>query len=246
MSDGYAEVQYLPAANNIPRNFATEGTWYASSPPSSPPSSPSRRRPTTAQCGGVSRSSSTRMKIARRPSGTTTTPLGHPAQCVCRPRRLLPPPAALRETRRCWTAGMAAWRCSGPGAEEGDKFPSNKTYQDSDRDPGPLVQRRRVAVLPRLPGVLRRHRPRLHPARGVLPDLESGILRQHDHGQRQHLAIPNGRAAALPIPVPERLPVSLPDSGLPADPGRRGLGHRQRGRLPLRTGQPDRRQQQPA
>ncbi len=27
-SDGYAEAWYLPAANNIPRGFATEGTWY--------------------------------------------------------------------------------------------------------------------------------------------------------------------------------------------------------------------------
>jgi FtsP/CotA-like multicopper oxidase with cupredoxin domain len=27
-SDGYAEAWYLPAANNIPANFATEGTWY--------------------------------------------------------------------------------------------------------------------------------------------------------------------------------------------------------------------------
>ena len=27
-SDGYAEAWYLPAANNIPQNFATEGTWY--------------------------------------------------------------------------------------------------------------------------------------------------------------------------------------------------------------------------
>jgi FtsP/CotA-like multicopper oxidase with cupredoxin domain len=27
-SDGYAEAWYLPAANNIPAGFATEGTWY--------------------------------------------------------------------------------------------------------------------------------------------------------------------------------------------------------------------------
>jgi spore coat protein A, manganese oxidase len=27
-SDGYAEAWYLPAANNIPANYATEGTWY--------------------------------------------------------------------------------------------------------------------------------------------------------------------------------------------------------------------------
>ena len=28
-SDGYAEAWYLPAANNIPAGFATEGTWYS-------------------------------------------------------------------------------------------------------------------------------------------------------------------------------------------------------------------------
>ena len=27
-SDGYAEAWYLPAADNIPAGFATEGTWY--------------------------------------------------------------------------------------------------------------------------------------------------------------------------------------------------------------------------
>ena len=26
--DGYAEAWYLPAANNIPAGYATEGTWY--------------------------------------------------------------------------------------------------------------------------------------------------------------------------------------------------------------------------
>ena len=96
-----------------------------------------------------------------------------------------------------------------PGpAPRKDKFPSNKTYYEI-----PIaIQDRSFNADGSLfypdSRVLRRHRPRLHPARGVLPDLESGILRQHDHGQRQHLAIPNGRAAALPIPVPERLPVS--------------------------------------
>src|SRR5262249_49965859 len=28
-SDGYPEAWYLPAANNIPRGYATEGSWYA-------------------------------------------------------------------------------------------------------------------------------------------------------------------------------------------------------------------------
>ena len=68
-SDGYAEAWYLPTAKNVPAGYATEGTWYSFSRP--------RRKLLTAQCGGrVSRSSSTRTRTARRPSGTTTTPLG--------------------------------------------------------------------------------------------------------------------------------------------------------------------------
>ena len=65
-SDGYAEAWYLPAANNIPAGFATEGTWYdffkgkaassygAAWGPGSPPSS-------------------TRTRTAPQRSGTTIT-----------------------------------------------------------------------------------------------------------------------------------------------------------------------------
>ena len=102
-------------------------------------------------------------------------------------------------------------------------------FRDSDRYPGSVVQRRRVAVLPRRPRVLRRNRRTLHPGGRVLADLEPGVLRQHDHGQRQHLAVPDRRAASLPVPIPQRLPVSLPDPGLQPDSGRRCLGDRQRG-----------------
>ena len=41
--------------------------------------------------------------------------------------------------------------------------PQQDLLRDPDRDPGPVVQRRRVAVLPRHPRVLRRHRRALHP-----------------------------------------------------------------------------------
>ena len=81
----------------------------------------------------------------------------------------------------------------------------------------------------------------LHPGRGVLADLESRVLRQHDHGQRQHLAVPDRRAAPLPLPLPQRLPVALPDPRLQQHPRRRGLADRQRGRLPRRPGEPHRR-----
>ncbi len=70
------------------------------------------------------------------------------------------------------------------------------------------------------------------PDGGLLADLEPGVLRQHDDGQRQHLAVPDGGAAPLPLPLPERLPVALPDPGLQPDPRRGGVADRQRGRLP--------------
>ena len=70
------------------------------------------------------------------------------------------------------------------------------------------------------------------PDTDLSPDLEPRVLRQHDHGQRQHLAVPDRRAAALPLPLPQRLPVALPDPRLQPDPRRRGLADRQRGRLP--------------
>ena len=47
----------------------------------------------------------------------------------------------------------------GPAPKEGDKFPPNKTYYEIPiADPGPLVQRRRLAVLPGHARLLRRHR----------------------------------------------------------------------------------------
>ncbi len=56
-----------------------------------------------------------------------------------------------------------------------------------------------------------RHHWTLHPRYRRVADLEPGVLRQHDHGQREHLAVPAGRAATLPPAVPERVPVALPD-----------------------------------
>ena len=106
----------------------------------------------------------------------------------------------------------------GPGAARGRQVPAEQAVsRDPDRDPGPRVQQRRVALLPGLARVLRRNRRPLHrrpgrDARGVLPDLEPRVLREHDHGQRQHMAVPERRAAALPVPVPQRVPVALPRS----------------------------------
>ena len=68
-SDGYAEAWYLPAANNIPAGYATEGTWYNFFK--------GKAQVTYKMLRGVAgmRSSSTRTRSARRPSGITTTRL---------------------------------------------------------------------------------------------------------------------------------------------------------------------------
>ena len=72
----------------------------------------------------------------------------------------------------------------------------------------------------------------LHPGTtDILTDLEPGVFRQHDDGQRQHMAISSGRAAALPLTVPQWLSVALPDPRLQPDPWGGSVADRQRRRL---------------
>ena len=52
------------------------------------------------------------------------------------------------------------------------------------------------------------------------------------------MALPGRREAAVPAPVPERLPVAVPHPRLQRHPRCRGLADRQRGRIPRRAGQP--------
>ena len=135
----------------------------------------------------------------------------------------------------------------GPAPKEGDKFPPNKTYYEI---PIAIQDRSFNAdgslFYPDTRAFFDGDRRPLHPRHRRLADLEPGVLRQHDHGQRQHLAVPDRRAAPLPLAVPERLPVALPDPRLQQHPRRRGLADRQRGRLPGRPGEPHRDQRQPA
>ncbi len=71
--------------------------------------------------------------------------------------------------------------------------------RDPDRDPGSLVQRRRVALLSGLARVLRRsdgRGPGFIPDDRPLADLEPRVLREHDHGQREHVALPRRSSSA--------------------------------------------------
>ena len=77
---------------------------------------------------------------------------GHdPRQRVRRAGRLLP---AARRARRRWSAG----RC--PARRRRSATRRDAVLRDPDRHPGPLVQRRRLAVLPGQPRVLRGARRR--------------------------------------------------------------------------------------
>ena len=241
-SDGYAEAWYLPAANNIPAGYATEGTWYdffagkAAAGLRCRLGTRLRHLPVPEREPGLD-------DLVPRPRARDDAP-----QRLRRPGRLLPHPRrAGRRRRGARQPNRPQGVASRPRAAGERQVPAQQALSgDPDRDPGSLVQRGRVALLPRLARVLRRDRRRLHPGGGVLPDLEPRVLRQHDHGQRQHVAVPRRRAAPLPAPVPQRLPVALPHPRLRPDPRRRGLADRKRGRIPRRPRQPHGRSRQPA
>ena len=84
----------------------------------------------------------------------------------------------------------------GPAPELGDP-PGTRYYEIPLVDPGPLVQRRRLAVLPDQPRRSSTTSPGPYiPRQRHLADLEPGVLRQHHGGQRQHLAYSRSSRAA--------------------------------------------------
>ena len=236
-SDGYAEAWYLPAANNIPDGLRHRGHLVRLLRGQG-------GREVRRRLGPGLRDLPVPERPARVDALVPRPRAGHdPAQRVRRPGGLLPRP--WRPRRRQGGPGQPHRhhrRAARPRAQGRRQVPAQQDLlRDPDRDPGPLVQHRRLAVLPGHAGVLRRDRRDYIPDGRRLADLEPRVLRQHDHGQRQHLAVPDGRAAPLPAALPQRLPVALPDPRLHQHPRRRGLADRQRGRLPGRAGEPHRR-----
>ena len=228
-----------PMRPMCPPGYAREGTWYrffASKAARKGIRGPGARAPGTAVCQypNSQRASTawyhdhtlgmTRLNVYAGPAGFFII-RGGPGDEVL--------------DSRDWHAGQPSR--SGPGARRRAR---DDLLRDPARHPGPFLQRRRVAVLSRHARVLRRITGPVHPAHRHLADLESGVLRQHHHRQRQHLAVPGRRAAALPVPVAERVQLPLPDSRLQRHSRRRGLADRQRGRLPGRAGQHHRRPRQ--
>ena len=224
--------------NNIPAGYATEGTWYEFF--AGKAAGRIRRR-----AGGPgSRRSSTRTgpcldDLVPRPRARHD-----PAERVCRPGRLLHHPrrpgrgrrGARQRDRRPGVACRARRRgrttSSRPTSPTGRSRSRSRTARSIPTARSSIPDSRVF-----FDGIVRD----LHPRGRVLADLEPRVLRQHDHGQRQHLAVPDSGAAPLPVPLPQRLPVALPHPRLRRDPRRRGMADRERGRVPRRAGEPHRR-----
>jgi len=124
-SDGYAEAWYLPAANDIPTGYATEGTWYDFFKGKAAAAYGASWGPGFAilQYPNVNRASTiwyhdhalgmTRLNVYAGPAGFFII-RGGPAG-----------DKAVMDTRFGTTAVLP-----GPAPNEGDKFPPNKTYYE--------------------------------------------------------------------------------------------------------------------
>ena len=124
-SDGYAEAWYLPVANNIPRSYATTGTWYDffKGKASASQSMTWGNGSATFQYPNQQRASTlwyhdhtlgmTRLNVYAGPAGFFII-RGGPAG-----------DRAVLDTRSALPAVLP-----GPAPRDGDKFPPNKTYYE--------------------------------------------------------------------------------------------------------------------
>jgi FtsP/CotA-like multicopper oxidase with cupredoxin domain len=124
-SDGYAEAWYLPAANNIPAGFASEGTWYGFFAGKAAASYGASWGPgfATFQYPNLGRASTTwyhdhtlgmtRLNVYAGPAGFYLI-RGGPAG-----------DAAVLDSRTGLTASLP-----GPAPRDGDAFPPNKRYRE--------------------------------------------------------------------------------------------------------------------
>ena len=124
-SDGYSEAWYLPAANNIPNDYATEGTWYKFFKDKAARTFAATWGPgfATFQYPNLGRAATTwyhdhtlgmtRLNVYAGPAGFFIV-RGGPAG-----------DAAVVDSRN----GRAA-TLPGPAPKEGDKFPPNKAYKE--------------------------------------------------------------------------------------------------------------------
>ena len=207
-SDGYPEAWYLPLAKNIPKGYATVGSKYyqfkeearARKACTGPPGWPSSRSTTTS---------------APRRCGTTTTPSGWPGSTSG-------PGCSACTTCAAARGDLPAGHLPGPAPRRGDRS-GHQVLRDPADHRRPELQHQRQPVPAGGQPVLARA---LHPDHRHPADLERAVLRLDDHGQRQHLAEPERRAAAVPVPDPERQrgAAADPQGGLQSARGRPGVG----------------------
>jgi FtsP/CotA-like multicopper oxidase with cupredoxin domain len=124
-SDGYAEAWYLPAANNIPAGYATEGTWYDFFKGKAAAAFGQAWGPGFAiyQYPNLGRAATTwyhdhalgmtRLNVYAGPAGFYIIRNGPAGD------------GAVLDTRTGLTASLP-----GPAPREGDKFPPNKRYRE--------------------------------------------------------------------------------------------------------------------
>ena len=229
-SDGYPEAWYLPAARNIPAGYARRGSLY-------------RRFQAKAQ-RELGQAWTPGSAVFQYDNDQRATTMWYHDHTLGMTRANVYAGPAGFYLMRGGPADAVPGTLPGPAPALGDP-PGLRLLRDPDRDPGPLLHRGRRAVLPRQPCLLRGPRPvpaadPLHARPGLRraerrrADLEPRVLRQRDRRQRRHLALARRAAAALSLPLPERLQLALPD---PADVQRAAvLADRQRGRLPARAG----------
>ena len=235
-SDGYAEAWYLPVANDIPSGYAQVGTWYDFFKAKAARSFGATWGPGYAvfQYPNHNRASTiwyhdhtlgmTRLNVYAGPAGFYIIrggPAGDQAVLDSRTSK----PAVL----------------PGPAPADGDAFPPTKTYYEvpvaiQDRafntDGSLFYPDSREFFDDATP-----EEARVHPRFRSPAHLEPGVLRQHDHGQRQHVALPPGGETQVPLALPQWLPVPLLDPGLQGHPRSGCMADRQRGRIPHGAGE---------
>ena len=154
-SDGYAEAWYLPAAGNIPADYATVGTWFdffkakagnnygvSWEPGHAVFQYPNKNRASTIWYHDHTLGM-TRLNVYAGPAGFYLV-RGGPAG-----------DDAVLDSSTGFGCGAP-----GPGAQGERQVPAQQdVLRDPDRNPGPLLQRRRFAVLSRHARVLRRASP---------------------------------------------------------------------------------------
>jgi spore coat protein A, manganese oxidase len=192
-SDGFTEAWYLPAATNIPAGYFEHGTWYEFFRNQFFRKWGVVWEPGTSLWFHDHALGMTRLNVYAGPAGFYLLRGGS----ADLPPGVLPGPAPAAAT----SPARRTTRSRSPSRTAR----STPTARCSTRTPRVL---RGLAAGTAADPV--RARPGVRRAERRRADLEPRVLRQHDDGERPHLAVPRGRAAPLSLPRAERLQLALP------------------------------------